>query len=735
VTKPLPALQQLPPEQQVSNLEPYQNIGSRNARPNVPLEFVSGVLDAIDTSEALSRAVDPTTGAGANIRQQVIELMFDTLPESSFMNSFKRRAGIRGFIGDVTPLTEGMSAGDTVKNLRESAMRISRQATDLKYGAEFAAARKALTDEATEFQNTNPKRLPTEELSRQRAEASQYYDLLTEYTSVPFRQRSALSRSLTGGAYMLTLGFNVSTALITLSQVPLFVAPFLSGKHGMGRTMAAIGEANRLITGSGRERTIERIGTNGQIEQVRVPVRIWDYSLDNYDFSDPANRHLETLHRVAKDNGVFNRSLMQDELLGEQPTVTQKIAAATGVMQHHAERYSRETALMAAYHLELQDAMGQQNVQFAEFVAGLKDGTIQPSPEQAQRAAEAAVNVSEKTNGPIYAAAGPMASQNDLGAIMYLFKRHPLSMLNLIGQTAMRANPFGTNDPNDRKIAQRQFGAMMGTMGLMSGALGLPLMQQVGWLYDSLFAEDDEPDFDTMVRTTLGEAGAFGLIDYVTGTKVSERIGLGSAIYRPGFASERLPLPYQIAEGVGGPVLGLGLKYLDRAPKLLEQGEYGRFAEAVLPSAFANVARALRFSDEGIRTMRGDPVVDDIGPFHIAAQSLGFMPTQYAQRLAMNSMGTRINNAIDTKRRQLLQQLNKARRDGDTDTVRRVNEEIREFNQRHPNNPITGETRRSSMRAFNDMTARTNYGLAVSPRNQAYIQSLTDAYGPSSLFD
>jgi hypothetical protein len=529
---------------------------------------------------------------------------------------------------------------------------------------------------------------------------------------------------------MLTLGFNVSTALITMSQIPLFVAPFLSGKHGMARTVSAIGEAHRLLTSSGRERTVERIGPDGQVEQVRVPVRIYDFSLDNYDFAKPENAYLAALHDIAKRNGVFNRSLMQDELLGEQATAMQKIAATTGIMQHHAERYSRETALMASYHLELQDLMGQQAMPLSQFTQQLKDGTISPTPEQSQAAAETAVSTSEKTNGPIYAAAGPMASQNDIGAILYLFKRHPLSMLNLIGQTAIRANPFGTNDPNDRKIAQRQFAGMLGMIGVMSGTMGLPLMQQVGMLYDLMFADDDEPDFETVVRTTLGEAGAFGLVDYLTGTKVSERIGLGGALYRPGFASENLPLPYQFIEGVGGPVVGLGLKYLDRLPKLIEQGEYQRALEAALPTAFANVARATRFSTEGIQTMRGDIILDDVGPFSLGAQAFGFMPAQYAQQLAMNSVGSRINNAIDTKRTQLLKQRYKAYRARDIDTVRQIDESIREFNARHPTNAITNKTLRDSLRSHEQTTARTHHGLSVSPRNEAAVRSVLDLYGP-----
>ena len=716
-------LEAAPADQQIRNVEPYQNVGSMKARTRVPMEFVARVLDTIDGSDTMD----------ASVKGQVIELMFDTLPETSFVNSFRRRANIRGFTADFTPITEGLTAGDTIKNLRESSMRIARQAADLKYGAEFSSARTNLEREFNEFQARVDPSLTSMQRARQNAEAQQYHDLLSDYTTVPFRQRSAISRTLTGGAYMLTLGFNASTALITLSQVPLFVTPFLAGRYGMRNTVSALGEANRVLAASGRERTVERIGEDGQVERVRVPVRIWDYSLDNYDFSVPENAYLEPLHSIAKKNGVFNRSLLQDELLGEQPTMTQRIAASTGIMQHHAERYSRETALMSSYLLDLQQRMGDTG-SLSDFVTALKSGTVTPTAAQTAAAAETAVNTSEKTNGPIYAAAGPMASQNDIGAVMYLFKRHPLSMLNLIGQTAIRANPFGTNDPADRKIAQRQFGGMMGMMGLMSGALGMPLMQQVGMLYDLLFADEDEPDFETVVRTTLGEAGSFGLVDFLTGTRISERIGLGGAIYRPGFASEKLPLPYQILEGVGGPVLGLGLKYTDRLPKLMADGEYQRALEAALPSAFANVARAVRFGDEGIRTMRYDPIVDDIGPASIAAQALGFMPAEYAQRLAMNSVGSRINNAIDTKRTKLLRQRYVAIRKGDVARVQEIDAEIGEFNQRHPANAITGKTIRDSLRSHQQTTARTHHGVSYSPRNEAYIRDLTEQFGPASLW-
>mgnify|MGYP006073902517 FL=1 len=734
-------LQALPAEQRVTNINPYQQASSGFTSQDVPLDFVGKVLDAIDTSGALVEPDDSVTGQPlsesqkiasdlrkqmvSDTRQQIINLMLDASPESSFINSFKRRQGIRGFKGDATPITAPKASGDVLKNLRSSAMTIARKTADLKYGAEFARARALIRQENETFQGTNPNSLSPEILSRQRAEAAQYTDTLVNFTEAPFKVRSKVSRGFGAGTYMLTLGFNASTALVTLSQIPLFVYPVLAGSYSDMRAVGALGAANRILAAAGRERTVNRVGPDGKVETVTEKVPFFEYSTE---YNDAA--YLAPLIEFAKANGVFNRSLMQDELLGEQANLWEKVAASTGIMQHQAERYSRETALNAAYILEMQDLTGRQDMSVKDFVKGLEDGDITFTQEQARAAAETAVNVSEKSNGPIYAAAGPIASMGNFTSLVYMFKRHPISMMNLIAQTTKRS---AGADPEDRRIAQRQIVRMFGGMAVMAGAMGMPLAQQFGWAYDLLFQDDDEPDFETMLRMTLGEAGTFGLVDYLSGLKVSERIGLGAPIYRPGFASQNSPPLFQIAEGVGGPVLGMGLKYLSERPfQDLAEGDVGRFFEGVAPSSIANALRAMRYSSEGAATRRGD-IVDDVGRFNIAAQAFGFMPTSYAQKLDMNSFGTNVNNAINRGKSRLLQRLNRARSEGDFEQMRDIEVDIQEFNARNPRNQILPETRRQSYRASLRVTAETTHGLYTSPANRSRIQGMLDAWSPATI--
>ena len=723
-------LQQQPDEAGVRKITPYQQAAGR-ARERVPMQFVAQVLSAVEGAEGLDR----------DVRAQIIEMVFDAAPETSFINSFRKREGRRGFIGDITPLTSGLTPGDTMTNIQSNGLKLAKNIADLKYGAKFAQARNALAAENEVLQQGSITDDPLN-AAQDRAEANSYAKALAAYTDSPFKTRGNLSRNLTGGAYALTLGFNVSTSLITLMQIPMFVAPFLAGRHGMRPTVQALGIAGRLLAGTGRERTVERVGETGETETLRTKVGWYDFSLDNLDLTqaDSAFGYLAELQDVARRNGVFNRSLIQDILQGEGVTgasgAWQSFMAKTGIFQHHAERSTRETTLIAAYLLALQETAKKANMgdySVKQLSAKMQDGSLQFTSEQMRAAAMDSVNTTEKTNGSLYAATAPLASQSDLGNIMYLFKRHPLSMYNLLYQTVKRSLPSNAS-LEDKRIARMQLAGMMGMVGLTAGALGLPLVQQIGWMYD-LFADDDEEDFETVVRTTLGEFGSFGVVDYLTGLRVSERVGLSGSFYRPGFNTENTPLLYQIIEGVGGPIVGLGLKYTDRVPKLLADGEIQRATEAVVPTAIGNMLRSIRFANEGILTTRGDPIVGDIGPFGATAQFFGFMPAKYAQQLDINSAGSRIDNAINQKRTNLLRKLYKAMELGDGASVRDVERDIAAFNLRHPYNPITEDTKKQSLKSHETTTSEMHHGVQFSKRNLDRIMRTVNDFGPASAYD
>ena len=717
----------------VTELNPYRNVPGNTVRPKESLDMIARILATVEGFGELTSITDPVTGETKDVRQDIINMVFDSLPESSFVQSFRQRKFTPGYDGDFTPLTEGVVPGDVVGNNMKAALARTQQAVDLEYGARFSSIREQLRKEFRTYQNSVPAGKDPVRHARDVDTASVYLDQLVEATRAPFMQRGALSGGLTGGAYLLTLALNASTALLTLTSLPLFAASILSGRYSLSDITAAMGTAHRLVTASGRLRQAERVNDQGQIETFSKDVGMFNFSGRNYDATRPENRWMAIPQAIGDKNAVFYNSLVQDVLLGENPSFIQKLAGQSSIFQHTAERYSREVSYWSAYFLELR-RLADNSLPYRQFVEGVRDGSIQLDEAVQTEAAKNAVEIAERANGPMFAAAGPQASRGDIGSVMYLFKRHPLSMLNLMLQTAYKSTPWGSPvdsaDPAvraqqlaERKMFQRQAVALYGMMGLMAGAMGLPLMQQIGGLYD-LFAEDDEPNFNAQMRMWLGEAGARGLLSYLTGLNVPERIGLGDAIYRPNSLADQLPPMWRFAEGVGGPVVGLLGKYTNRVPDLLNRGEYWRAAESAMPTAFGNIMRAARFGQEGVLTMRGDAILSEVGPYSVLAQAMGFMSAEYAQQLAINAERTRINSAIMQRRSRLLQQLNRAINENDVSRERSIRDQIDEFNRRNPDNPIEPETEARSMRGYLQTRAQMEYGVNITPANRQRIDEM-----------
>lgn len=723
-------------------ITPYQQADPKR-RQSMPLEMVSKLLSSIDATSEL----------GEQARDSILEMVLDTAPESSFMQMFRTRKGTRGFIGDVSPIEQGLTAGDTLANIRENSLRLAGNIVDIKFGAKFAKARLDLTTEYKMFgAGTDPDPLVR---AKDAEEAKIWYDALMSYTTSVFRRQGEVAQTLNTAAYGLTLGANISSALLQLSSVPVYVFPFLAGQHGGKAAMQAIGHATRLLSGTGSTRSVERITSSGGIESFRKEGRFFEVSIDNLDLTDAASpmAYMKALQDSARLNGLVGRSLTQDLTAGENLTgsmvMFKKVVAVSGVMQSTVERLSREMTAVAKYHLALKDMAKASNMgdfSLKQTAKKLADGTLRFTDAQYAEAAKVAMDVAEKTNGPMFSAAGPQAAQSDPGSILFLFKKHSLAMYNLLYQTMMRSlaskEELAAMSVADRaeamediRIARYQLGGMMGGLALTSGALGLPLAQQLGWIYDA-FADDDEEDFKTMTRTAIGEYGAYGLLDYLTGIRLSERIGLGAPFYRAGLNTADTPLGWQIVEGIGGPVVGLSTKYVDRVIPLLMEGDLERGVEAALPSAVANLFRAARYSQEGILTRRGDAIVDDITPASVLAQAIGFMPAAYARQLDQNAALSRMDNAIREERSSLLSMRYQAYRNGDRVTFREVEQQIEDFNRRHPGKAeITPDTKDASLKANMKTTSRMHHGVNLSDQNIRRAMELANQYGPATVWE
>ena len=137
------------------------------------------------------------------------------------------------------------------------------------------------------------------------------------------------------------------------------------------------------------------------------------------------------------------------------------------------------------------------------------------------------------------------------------------------------------------------------------------------------------------------------------------------------------------------------------------------------------MAKTFRYVDEGgINTRRGDPIFDDMTFGLLTAQFLGFAPAEYTRNQERNQVLKRIDRTANENRTKLLRKYYIASRMGDTQGVRDTEQEIAEFNRKHPTAVITPETIKRSMAQHMKTSATMYNGVTLSPNMRAKLEEI-----------
>jgi hypothetical protein len=632
-----------------------------------------------------------------------MRLFLSTLPETSFAQSFQKRKETLGF------------KKDAVRALREKMYRTSHQIASMRYAAKLNAT----LDQMQKYARSTGKGTG-EEAQRDNRMLNEYvkeFEKRISYINNPTVAKWA--QLATSFGFNMTLGFNVSSAVINLTQIPLILTPYLSGKYGMPETMKAIGDAYKVHLNSGFKQEVEMFGSKGQkVKQKAMP------ALDNYNFDDPklpaSIRRLKTLARVAADQGQLNRSQLYDILeVDDRRGPLTVVNAISGFVFHHGERVNRQVSLIAAYNLEL-DRLNSDKATKAEKALSQQ--------EKEEFAANNAIYTTELTNGGIAAAAAPRIAQSSLGKVLFMFKRYGVSMYYVLFKTAREA--LKNQDPEVRKVAMRQVAGIYGTAALFAGAQGLPLFGAAAMVYN-LFADDDEDDFETATRKSLGEFLYKGLFNHVTNVEIASRTGLSDLIIRDSGKQDSQTVALTMMEMLGGPVYGVASK-VERGLNMIKEGNVQRGIENILPTSFGNIMKGIRYATEGTRTLRGDPITGEVNAWNIAAQAFGFAPADYARQLEINFRLKNIDKKVNTQQSKLKRQYFIANRLGDIDGMNDAKEDLLELGKKHPGLEITSGTINDvlarSIKAQERTTKRMVNGVAYSPKMLKEIEESLREY-------
>lgn len=673
--------------QRVRVYDNIQDIDYRRVPPGSVINDILGIIEKKKPARKEGESDDAYRVRTQNyeaMEKEIMQMVINSLPETSFLKSLQKRGNVSGHIGeDVTGTAKDVGdKRDTVGVFERKTRSSIRQIANLRFRPKLGAILDAMRSHADtlgrgqeEVRDPDTGELVQEEmLPQDNTIQAQYLKEFNKHADNVFNpsQRKAASfiKTLLYGG---TLGFNVSSGLIATSNLPMVTLPYLKSEYGMKASWDAMGKAALIIKESGFARKLRAFGSEEDTDVAEETMKSGP-SFGNYGPDKAINPKyglsmddLAVLKDIATSRGQLNRSQLYENLLSSaRTTPLDKFNAMSGWMLHTAEKFNREVTLLSAYMLELNRLKG--------LGVPIQDARIQ--------AANKSVYDTEKVNGSVASASTPSFAQSDIGSVVYMYKRFGVTQYYLQYKTLIDALK-AEKDSKVRKMLIDRFWSLTGATALMSGLHGIPMFGIAAMMYN-LFQDDDDDDFDTVARKGLGEFFYNGPVDYITGLSIASRVGInGSIIKEPIGSGESHGMVSTLVDMVGGPFPSMVDRF-ERGVDMIANGHVARGIENLVPVAAANVMKSARYAMEGAKSLRGDTVYDDIGPGHILAQALGFTPAEVARRQEFGAKQKGISKAITTKESQIKGRHYLAFRERDAEGMNKAKEDLLKLGTKHP---------------------------------------------------
>ena len=457
---------------------------------------------------------------------------------------------------------------------------------------------------------------------------------------------NAFTQAATTLSYFEYIAGNISSALINITSLPMLVWPILGGKFGFDKTTSAMTAASR-------------VAINGMEKDARY----------------------KKLYETMMNHGQLEHTMAREVLEGRRQKTTEftglrgRILDGLSIPFAATERYNRATTAIAAYDLARQSGMSEAD------------------------AIQYAVTTTKDVHTSGLAATAPKWMQNPVGRVFFTFKSFVWNSAFIMARAFHQA--FKGETPAIQHAARRQ---LLGTYGMamaFGGVKGMPFYGAISTfatMIQALFGDDDEPfDFNEEMRDFFGELGYKGAFNYVTNLELSNRVGIATdLIFRddPRGVAEHgyiLSAMQQMFGPAGTYAVSVG-----NGINMIKEGNVERGVEAIMPSFVRNGMKGIRYMGEGALTLKGDPVDEDINAYNSLMQAIGFSPADLSSNYEKTSAAKSYEKEVGARRVRLLNLHDMAKTAGDMDLMAEAKDAISEFNDKHPNSKITGDTLRKS---------------------------------------
>lgn len=601
------------------------------------------------------------------VQDQVYQLYLQTMPELSMRKHQIHRKSVPGF------------DPDAVRAFAYNMQHGSHQLARLRYAHKLQGVLTDLKDAQKQIQAS-----PSVDTRKIVAGDALLEELSKRHEWIMNPTDSALTNLISSFGFTYYLGATPAAALVNVTQTALVSYPYLAARHGGVKAMNYLMAASR-----------DAVRTVGNIQKT---------------LTDPdelrAYQALEVAGAIEKTQAHNLAGIAEGGMTGYNPAWS-KAMEIIGWGFHKTEVINREATGMAAYRLARADGNS-----FDEAVKFARDAIFD-------------------THFDYSNANRARFMQSGTAKVLLMFRQYSLNMTWALGRMVWQATKG--QDPQVRQVARRNLTGLLGMSALFSGAMGLPMMGMIMGALNGIqatFGDDDEPwDAETELRAfltgMLGQGGAdlllHGPADKLTGANISGRVGLDSLWIRD--ADRELDgrgMFNNLLEQAAGPMGGV-LKNVLVGKQQVDEGHIMRGVETMLPKGLKDMIKAGRYATQGVNTLRGDPVVEDLSPWEILLQANGFAPEKVSRQYETTRALKNYEQHILDRRKSLVNAFAMALRNGDASDRASVLSKIGAFNKANPELAITSSGLQQSIKNRARYSARAEAGIVLNPKLAARL--------------
>lgn len=635
----------------------------------------------------------------AELEDTLSQLYLSSMPDLSWAKHGIHRKGTAGFSQDARrAFAQHMFSG-------------ANYLGKLRYGDQLA---QQLTNMQKHADDEFNKDIGYDQRSAQRviSEMEKRHELLMNPKGNP------LSSFLTSVGFMYYMGLSPAAAMVNLSQTALIAYPIMGAKWGFDKAGKELLKASQDF-GIGLKNGYKTPDFSS-LEGFKNSVGdIYNPNIVSMLKGDELVAYEEAVKRGVID--VTQAHDLAGIAQGEDSKVMWYFRPAMRLasgMFHHAERFNREVTFIAAYRL------ARQHV------------NTNSSKATHSEAFEQAIDAVYKGHFDYSAGNRARFMQGNIAKVVLLFKQYAQNMIYTLVRNAHQS--IYALDPKDQKEARRALAGILGMTTLAAGAIGLPITGMLftasiliakksklgsaaffaAWaiaFFGAADGDDDDPyELENVIRNWLADINP-KFADLVFGgvprafspVDLSGRVGLNNLIFpdvQDGLEGADWAKAMQSA--LLGPVVGIGTN-VAKGFQEINDGDYGRGIETMLPVVLKNAMKSIRFANEGVLTKNKDVIQQDVNRVGIFYQAIGFSPSDVKTSMEGRSAIYKYKTKLENHRKDLMHKWVTARQNDDTDGMDKAWAEIQEFNSNVvENNPSMRINRMNLIQSYKSTERR-----------------------------